>query len=430
MNNTIHHTFPIVVAALVLFSSCKKDYVSPGTARDIQVSTSAKALTGVAVGLQKVYTAGRASSLYNRITADGFITNQLLILNQGNTAEYQLYIGGNSVDGTNTINSGLWTSSNKIIYDANVIISNADGFGDKSYASGLIAYATIFKALALGDLAMFWEKVPATTGQSVNFIPRTDGLKLALDALDKAIGLISANPIPATFTSNIPTGIDIPNTLQALKARYNLYAGNYAAAITAANLVDLTKTSVFTFNTVNLNPIYETATSTNNVYQPTDSTMGLPVGLQPDLTDKRVPFYIAINTAMAPRYRVGGFGIGAATSIPIYLPGEMILTKAEAYTRLNDLANGLTELNKVVTKKPAGDAFGVGADLPALAALSQAQLLDQIYRNRAIELYLSGLRLEDMRRFGRANTERKRNFFPYPFQERDNNTNTPADPTF
>ncbi|MEY3620470.1 MAG: hypothetical protein RLZZ391_836, partial [Bacteroidota bacterium] len=44
--------------------------------------------------------------------------------------------------------------------------------------------------------------------------------------------------------------------------------------------------------------------------------------------------------------------------------------------------------------------------------------------------YMSGLKLEDMRRFGRATTERKRNFFPYPFKERDGNPNTPADPSF
>jgi hypothetical protein len=43
---------------------------------------------------------------------------------------------------------------------------------------------------------------------------------------------------------------------------------------------------------------------------------------------------------------------------------------------------------------------------------------------------MSGLKLEDMRRFGRANAERKRNFFPYPFRERDGNINTPADPSF
>ncbi|MEJ7671427.1 MAG: hypothetical protein WKF59_01580 [Chitinophagaceae bacterium] len=43
---------------------------------------------------------------------------------------------------------------------------------------------------------------------------------------------------------------------------------------------------------------------------------------------------------------------------------------------------------------------------------------------------MGGLQLEDMRRFGRPTTERRRNFLPYPFLERDNNPNTPPDPTF
>ena len=109
----------------------------------------------------------------------------------------------------------------------------------------------------------------------------------------------------------------------------------------------------------------------------------------------------------------------------------MTLIKAEAYARQNDLPNALIELNKIVTKKPANDPFGVGADLlPLVGPFTQAQLLEQIYKHRRIELFMSGLSLEDMRRFGRPNAERKRNFFPYPFRERDNNPNTPADPVF
>ena len=60
----------------------------------------------------------------------------------------------------------------------------------------------------------------------------------------------------------------------------------------------------------------------------------------------------------------------------------------------------------------------------------KTEILDEIYKNRCIELYMSGLKLEDMRRFGRPLTERKRNFFPYPFRERDGNPNTPSDPSF
>jgi hypothetical protein len=114
----------------------------------------------------------------------------------------------------------------------------------------------------------------------------------------------------------------------------------------------------------------------------------------------------------------------------VYLPGEMILIKAEAYARTPDLVNALIELNKVVTKTPASDVYGVGADLPPLVGLTQAQILDQIYKHRCIELYMSGLKLEDMRRFNRPNAERTRNLLPYPFLERDNNPNTPTDPAF
>ena len=126
-----------------------------------------------------------------------------------------------------------------------------------------------------------------------------------------------------------------------------------------------------------------------------------------------------------------GFGAATNTAFPVYLPGEIMLIKAEAYARANDLSNALIELNKVVTKTAASDLFTVGANQPAIAAgLTQNQLLEQIYRHRCIELFMSGMRLEDQRRFGRATAERKRNLMPYPFRERDNNPNTPPDPAF
>jgi starch-binding outer membrane protein, SusD/RagB family len=413
-------------------ASCKKDFVNPGAATEQQVFSSPQGLTGVAIGLQRVYTAGRGSSLYNKVALDGLLTGQLLVVNQGNTSEYQLQQGSGSVDPTNTILAGLWTTSNKIIYDADKVITSAEGLADKSFANGLIGYATLFKALALGDLSTYWEKVPASIGLNVTFIDRAQGYTKAISEIDKALTAINTTPISATFLANLPAGIDIVNSLHALKARYSLFLGNYAQALSEANAVNLAVKSVFNFNTVNLNPIFETVTSTNNVYVPLDSTMGLPLALAPDLTDKRVPFYISTNAAN-PRFRVAGFGATSTSAWPVYLPGEMILIKAEAYARQTppDLVNALIELNKVVTKKPANDPFGVGADLPpVVGSLTQAQVLDLIYKHRQIELFMLGLRLEDMRRFNRPLTERKRNFLPYPFLERDNNSNTPLDPSF
>jgi len=422
-----------MAAVMMLSAACKKDYADPSRATEDKVFKSASGLTGVAIGLQRAYTAGRASSVYNQITTDGFLTKQLNIINQGNTAEYQFYLGGDKVDATNTMVLSFWTNSNKVIYDANNVLKYAPQLSDKNYASGLIAYASIFKALALTNLAMFWEKVPDTTGANVSFITSAEGFNKALGVINDALAAVNANAISASFLSNIPAGIDIMNTLHALKARLSLYTGNYAQALTEANAVDLSKKSTFNFDLVTLNPIFETATSTNNVYQPIDSTMGLPVSLEPNLADKREPFYIAINATTAPRFRLNGFFATSTIGIPVYLPGEMTLIKAEAYARQStpDLVNALVELNKIITKKPANDPFGVGADLPADAGpYTQAQLLDQIYRHRSIELYLSGLRLIDSRRFNRPVSERKRSFLPYPFAEHDNNPNTPVDPTF
>lgn len=433
MSNKLAKYISILMLPIALVSSCTKDYTDPSRATEDRVFQSVSGLTGVSVGLQRIYSLGRASSLYNIVSINGLVTKELVVLNPGNLPEFQLATGGSAVDGTNTMIAGLWTSSNKIIYDADQVISNATALPDKGVANGLIGYASIFKALSIGALSMFWEKVPEGIGANVNFISRTEGFNKAIATIDNALSAITTNPISPSFLANIPAGIDIVNTLQALKARYALYVGNYTLALTAANAVDLSKKSTLNFEAANPNPIYDVAGSNFNVYQPIDSTFGLPVGLQPDLSDKRIPFYIALSGSPAHRFLMKGFASSTTTAFPIYLPGEITLIKAESYARqaTPDLVNALNELNKIVTKKPADDPFGVGADLPpVIGTLTQPEILEEIYKNRSIELFMSGLKLEDMRRFGRPNTERSRNLLPYPFRERDYNSNTPPDPAF
>ncbi len=420
----------LAITLSVMNTGCKKDFTNPSAATSEQVLSSAKGLAGTAVGLQRIYAANVAYGLYD---ANGLVTNETILMNAGNTSEFQFSTGGTAVDGTNALLGNVWSSASKVIYDANNVINGAANVTDKGYASGLIGYATIYKAASMGTLAQLWEKVPDTIGVNApTFSDRMVGFARAIAAIDKALAAISANPISASFSTDIPAGIDIVNTLYALKARYALFSGNYAAALAAANLVDLTKRSTMNFEAANPNPVFNTVTSTNNVYQAKDSTLGLPTDIAPDLADKRIQFYTLINPTINPRFRLNGFWNAATAALPLYYPGEIMLIKAEAYARSTtpDLTNGFAQLNLVVTKKAANDALGIGADLPTVATTSAVDLLTQIYRNRCIELYLSGLKLEDMRRFGRATTERKRNFFPYPFRERDGNSNTPADPSF
>src|SRR5690606_1936161 len=121
------------------------------------------------------------------ITISGFLANELTLLNQGNTAELQLSLGGTSLDGGNTVITNLWTNSNKIIFDANLVLDNSASIADKGLVSGLVGYATIFKALAMGDLAAYWEKIPAGTGENVTFITRAEAYTKIVADIDLAL---------------------------------------------------------------------------------------------------------------------------------------------------------------------------------------------------------------------------------------------------
>ncbi|RZK66520.1 MAG: RagB/SusD family nutrient uptake outer membrane protein, partial [Pedobacter sp.] len=401
-------------------SSCKKDFEDPSRASVDVALGSSQALSAVAVGIQRTYTLNRTGVLFNAVAAAGFAGNELRLLNTGNIPELQLSTGGNAVDGTNTILFNMWASSYKVIDESNKVIAGAEALGDKNYAAGLIGYVTIFKALSLGTVSTFWQQVPVTIGKNVPFVSRNDGYKAAITAIDDALAKIAANPISAQFSITVPN-LNIVNTLHALKARYALFGGQYALALTEANAVTLTTGSSFTFDNANIN-ILNSIIASNNVFQPIDANLGLAGTFAPDAADKRLPFYTFLAGSPAT-IRMGGFALTTTTSIPIFLPGEITLIKAEAYARqaTPDLSNSLIELNKVVTKTT--DLFGVAAALPALVGpYNQAQLLDLIYKHRSIELYASGFKIEDMRRFGRPDSEMKRKFMPYPFQERDNNT--------
>lgn len=432
----LHNKILFLALSAMAFTGCKKDFDNPNeTPREVVFNNPTTA-AAAAVGVQRIYSVGQASSLFATVDANGLLSNELILMNAGNIGEFQFATGGAAVDGTNNVINNIWTNSSKVIFEANNVLAYANASPDKAYASGLIAYVSIFKALAIGNMSMFWEQVPDSIGvENTGFISRNDGYKKAVAVLDHAINAYNATAPNATVLSRLPTDISFINTLYALKARYALFSGDYAAAIAAANQVVLNSKSLMNFNTQTLNPVYESATSTNNMFQVVDSTLGLPEAIAPETNDGRILFHARIKTPNEanPRWRISGFYLTGTTGVPIFLPGEVLLIKAEALARqaTPDLDAALTELNKVVTKKPVDDIYGIGANLSALSGpFTQEELLTEIYRNRCIELYMRGMKLEDQRRFARDLSERKRSNLPYPFRERDNNTNTPDDPAF
>lgn len=431
-----HVSYIFFIAAVLTFVSCNKEYINPSTAAEEQVVNDVNGLISLANGLQYKYSVSRASPNYALPTASGLLTKELITLNAGNTDEQLLMQAGGSVQGSNGVLSNLWNQSLLVSANADLILENLDIVLDPGTKGGLHAHAALFKALALGNLAMFWEQAPIATGTNAPFVPRDEVLNEAISILEAALIDLDAAPLSLAFTSgmvsriDVASGIDYPNAINALIARYALMVGEYDKAIAAADLVATTSRSGFRHDDISRNTLFESSFSNRNVTEPQDDKFGLPADLQTPAGDKRIPFYFNA-TAGSNKARASFFTANAST-VPIYRLGEMYLIKAEAYIRKTpeSIPDAVVELNKVLTKTPAEDPWGIGADLPPYAgAVSADALLKEIYRQRCIELYLSGLRFEDSRRFGMPEADRgNRNFMPYPFTERDNNTSTPADP--
>jgi starch-binding outer membrane protein, SusD/RagB family len=433
----------LAVALLALpLAACDTTIESnPNAATEQQVLTSTDGLLGLAVGTRRAFAVGPTSCLYNAFVADELSTRGLYVINTGNGDLAAVETGRGTLGPSNAITTNLFTGCSFVLKDAGLLIANAGNIQDASTQASVKVYGQLFKALAIGTMAAFYQQVPTSTVTAAEFLAGTRaGFKPRADALREAIALLrdaqnTLNGIggapSATFTARVGSSIDLKNTLSALIARYSLMVGDYDAAIAAAQAVDLTKRSTFTYDAQNPNPLFRSGFVSANVVGGV-AAFGLPTALAPEAADARTAFYLGnANTTV----RVSGFFRSDTDAIPVYLPGEMILIMAEAYARKNDLANAVTQLNRVRTKTAAQDAFGVGAGLPAYSgAQTQAAILTEIYRQRVIELYLQGLRLEDARRFGRpgpssATPERNRTFYPFPQTERDNNASTPADPT-
>ena len=422
-----------VLLALSL-SSCNKEYLNPSSATQNQVVTSSDGLLTLCNGLQARYsTNGLLSVLYNAVAAGGLSTRELTILNVGNIEEYNVSLGAGNVTNANGVVRNLWTQANLVKANADLVLANAGNAPEAGTRSGIVAYASIFRALSIGTLAQFFEQVPLTVQENAAFVPRVQALQNAVAQLEAAAAQLAATPVSADFNAKIVPGLDLPNTIQALIARYSLQAGDYDKALAAAGRVDLTKRSVFNFDDNTRNPLFEVAFGNKNVFEPFNATLGLTGALAPNPADRRLAFFLRTNPTATQNLGTGFYTANNAP-IPVYVPGEMLLIRAEAYARKADVPNAITELNRVLTKTAATDAVGLGAALPAYAGpQTAADVLVEILRNRSIELAFQGFRLDDSRRFdrpgpGAAGAERNRNFYPYPRVERENNPSTPVDP--
>ncbi|MEM6865154.1 MAG: RagB/SusD family nutrient uptake outer membrane protein [Bacteroidota bacterium] len=433
----------ILVSLTLGLLSCETDFDNPNAATEDQVFSSREGIFAAAVGLQQLYSTTGIRWIVETpaiTTREGGITTTFQNM-------IELEDGGTTLPNFNSNVQGLWSTMLRVIKLAEDIESNAANIElEAGTQSGLIAHAKLFKALAIGSLAQNYEQVIVETSNNndATFVTRIQGFQTAITLLSEAATQLSGTAASMEFIDGVILGnIDLENTIAAYTARYNLFAGNYEAAISAANAVDLTSTSIFAYDTQNQNPIWARIIQNDAPnFKPRDN-FGLPPSFVFDPADGRLAFYLVpldeTNQNGLPIEDVSGFFNEITEPIPVYLPDEMNLIIAEANLRLGspNLAAATTALNEVLTD--TDDPFDVNANVAAYSGDNTVDaLLNEVYRNRRAELLFTGMSLEDSRRFGRPEPsgaamnfaeERNRNFYPYPDLERNSNPNTPDDPS-
>lgn len=431
----------LLLMSALLFS-CTLDYVNPNAATEDQVLSSKDGLFALGIGVKQLYS---VSALSSNLLTPSVTTRETAIMTTFANLE-ELENGGAVLSGENGYTSRMFARNMRVKGMAEDLIKALPNVElEDGTKSALLAYASLFRAMTLGNLAQNFEQIPLVNSPEGNalFSDRELAYQEAVDIMNSALAGLAENPESEDFTSFFKTDIKLVNSLNAYVARYEIALGHYDLAINAASKVDLSSTSTFKYDLENQNPVYSNLVFNTN-YAPRDN-FGLPASLEPEIADERVEFYLtgdvepSLVNFLDVRRINAPFFIEIDSEIPVYLSGEMMLILAEAYARKNDLSNATTQLNRVLQKTADDDAFGLGANLPAYSGGdTQNEILDAIYKNRRIELFLNGTSLEDSRRFGRPQPsgnsaefteERNRDFYPYSEDERLNNPNTPKNPS-
>ncbi|MBK6457194.1 MAG: RagB/SusD family nutrient uptake outer membrane protein [Gemmatimonadetes bacterium] len=443
---------PFAVAAaavsMLALAGCSLDLQNPNAPTEEQVTTSPDGVIALATGLQGRF----ATSYFNYAYMAGLVTDEFAATSAALISISDAEQG--AVPSGTGIADNVFNSIYRTVRTADDLLNGANALGaqfDAGTKSGLQVLAYMLKAEALGEAIQSYQKLPIKTfGETAPaYVTRTQALPYVRALLDSAVTILAATPPSAFFTTSILTpGVSLTNTLNLLRARYARMAGDDATALAAANLVARAGTaalSVLTFPAPSVNPYANVTGGTN----------GIAVRRQWRLSmlpeDRRFQYFVVPSTTLSGR--VGALldpwnrYANPTAPLPVYLPDEALLIKAEALANQNQLSAAQAVLDSVRTDCTGGRGLDdPKACLPALTApLTQAQLLTEIYTQRRYELLGTGLRWEDARRRGAVRgpfaapgvpTDAQRCWLPYAVGDRNANPNAtfaalpdPAEPS-
>ena len=399
MRQTIMRAAAISVACLV--AGCNLDLQNPNSPTQEQVTTSVDGVIALATGLQGRF----ATSYFNFAYMAGLVTDEF-----ASTSAALISISDSeqgAVPSGTAIADNVFNSVYRTVRTADDLLAGSVALASQfepGTRSGIRALAYALKAEALGEALQSYQKLPITTYgvTAPAYVGRAEALAYVRALLDSANTEITTTP-PSTFfnTSILTPGMNLTNVVQLFRARYARIANDHATALAAANAVARTgpaALSVVTFPSPAVNPFANVTGGTNGIAPRRQWRLSM------NPSDQRWQYFVVPSTTLTGR-------IGALLDtwlryaspqapMPVYMPDEALLIKAEALANQNQLAAAQAALDSVRTDCAGGRGLDdPKACLPALSSqLTQAQLLTEIYLQRRYELFATGARWEDERR--------------------------------
>jgi hypothetical protein len=427
-------------ALALILVACNLDLQNPNQPTTGQVTTSPDGVIALATGLQGRFAQSYGNYAYMAgLVTDEFASTTAALISISDAEQ-------GSIPPNTGIAENVFNSIYRTVRTADDLLTGATALAgqfDAGTRSGLRALAFALKAESLGEAVQSYQKTPINTFgvTAPTYATRAEALVVVRALLDSAETEIATTPPSAFFNNNILTpGVSLPNVIHLFRARYARMGGDDATALAASNLVARSGSVAFsqlTFPAPAVNFYANVTGGTNGIAPRRQWRTSMTGG------DQRFTWFVVPSTTLTGR--VGALldpwnrYSNPQAPLPLYFPDEALLIKAEALANTGQLAASQAVLDSVRT-----DCTGNrGIDdpkaclAPLVGALTQPQLIDEIYAQRRYELLGTGLRWEDSRRRNliRGPTaapgvpaDGQRCWLPYAIGDRNANPNVPADP--
>jgi len=390
------------VAILLAVAACDLNLANPNAPPEDVVLNTVDGIVALAVGMQGQY----AASVGDFVVPPALVTDEWGTTTRS-LISYQSLLTGQGFDNSFAVVLAPWADAYRTIKSANDLLVHAPQVGlGSGLQAGILALAKLYKAMALGMIILQYEQAPITVGPTGGVPqPRSAVLDTILDLLESARTDFTTAVGLTEFNARVlGSGFNVVNTIDAMRARYYLLAGQYQQAIDAADSVRANVLSVFAYTAPARNPIYDLWSSAATGY--VAALKSFRTSAEPG--DRRVGYWVDTlatsfkgnpDSLLLPLKKFST----PTEAYPVYLPDEMKLIKAEAFTQLGVLDSAAFYVNAVRTQTSSPVDEPVAA-LPALDPATQLdtpdKLVAQIAYERRYELFEQGLRWEDTRRLG------------------------------